>query len=66
MLLVLVTGMLFGVQLSDNTGNDGLLIILFALAFLAIVLLFLNFVHSVHIYDLLREDTEILRKRKKK
>ena len=54
MLVVLVTGMLFGVKLSYAAGADGLAVISFALQFLTITLLFLVFIQQVHVSDWVR------------
>lgn len=51
-LIVLITGMIFGVQLSSATrGTDGLLIIVFALSFLSMVMLFVIFMQIIHMRD---------------
>jgi hypothetical protein len=55
-LVVLVTGIVFGVKISNTTrGTDGLLIIVFALSFLSIVMSFLIFTQLVHLREALQE-----------
>lgn len=54
-LVMVVTGIFFGVTLSAKTqGTDGMLIILFSLCFLTTTLLFLVFIQLMH----LREDVQ--------
>ena len=61
-LLVLITGVIFGVRIASlGGGADGLLVLLFALVFLLVMLAFVNFTQVVH----LRDDLESLLDSKK-
>ena len=51
-LVVFVTGIFFGVRISEATrGTDGMMIIVFALAFLSIAMQFILFSRLTHIGD---------------
>ena len=68
-LVVFITGILFGVKLSGATrGTEGMHIIIFALSFLSIVLSFIIFTQLMHMREemtlLEKEQLQLLRKRK--
>ncbi len=51
LVLVLITGILFGVKVNYAAGLSGMLIIIFAMLFLIVFLLFNIFTQLVHIQD---------------
>ncbi len=66
-MVVLFTGIFFGVKLSATTrGTDGMTIILFSLCFLITVLQFLVFTQLVHLRDTVEKITEKNEKPNKK
>lgn len=50
-LLVFITAIFFGVKIIAGAGVEGMLVILFAFAFLSIILLFLLYVQIVHLLE---------------
>ena len=51
-LVIFITGITFGVKISGATmGTDGMQIIIFALNFLIVVLLFILFTQVIHLKD---------------
>lgn len=53
-LVVLITGIIFGVRISGATGTDGMLILLFGMVFLIVVMEFITFTQLLHVRDELK------------